>query len=175
MTLSAFYQTITISFGFFFYGAMFVKLGILTPLQCFLFGSSFIFLALLRNRIDNQAKKSQNKVFFEHIYNFYSSVNEYVDWYDSDHESNFIEKQKQYLDELEKYIEINENILRSRVVKQADDLKKSLNEIVSTLWTNAQHSDQTKRYEVWENIKFNVMENEIKPFYEQFKKSLKVK
>lgn len=175
MSPAAFYQTITVCIGFFFYGAMFVKMDILTPVQCFLFGSLFILLAYLRNRIDNREQRPHDKELFENIYNFYKSVREYVNWYDTDHATEFLRKQKQSLDELEKYIEINEKLFRRKTKKLVETFNARLNEILRTLWANAQHGNQTKRYEVWKNIKFNIMENEINPLYEQLKKNLTIK
>ncbi len=173
MSGSAFYQTFFICAAFTLPGLKLTDMEILTVYQIILFSAVFIFVAWLRNQIDNRSKKSSKEVFFTHIYHFYISVTNYVKWYDSDHAPRFIKEQKQFLDELEKYIEISGKKLTSRVVKQANYFKKRLNEIVSDLWANARHSDQAKRYEVWKNIKYNVMENEIKTLYEQLRKVLK--
>lgn len=107
------------------------------------------------------------------LYAFYKSVQDYVEWYDSDHAPRFIKEQKQFLDELEKYIETSGGKIPSKTLKRVNCLKKRLNEIVRDLWANAQHGDQAKRYAVWKDIKFSIMENEVKPLYEQLKKDLK--
>jgi len=51
---SALYQTITVSGGFFAYTFGAVKMDILTSWECFGFGTIFILLAILRNRIGNR-------------------------------------------------------------------------------------------------------------------------
>lgn len=149
MSGSAFYQTFFICAAFALPGLELTNMEILTVYQIILFSAVFIFVALLRNQNDNRSKKSSKEVFFTHIYHFYPSVKNYVEWYDSDHAPKYIKEQKQFLDELEKYIETNGKKLTSRIVKRANSFKKSLNEIVSTLWANEQHSEQAKRYEVW--------------------------
>lgn len=117
--------------------------------------------------------KSINFNVHTNFYAFYKSVQDYVEWYDSDHAPRFIKEQKRLLDELEKYIEINGKKIPSKILKRVNYLKDRLNKIVSNLWANAQHSDQFKRYEVWKDIKFNEMKNEIKPLYEQLKNDLR--
>lgn len=119
--------------------------------------------------------RANNDKLYTKLYVFYKSVKDYIEWYDSGHELRFIKEQKQALDELEKYIEINNKKFTSKTIKRTNYFKDKLNEIVSILWSNAQHSNQTKRYEVWKNIKFNIIENEIKLLYEQLKKNLAVK
>lgn len=120
-----------------------------------------------------QHLRTNNYKMHTNLYAFYKSVQDYVEWYDSDHASRFIKEQKRFLDELEKYTETNAKKIPSKSLKQVNYLKKRLNELVSNLWTNAQRSDQVKRHRVWKDIKFNIMENEIKPLYEQLKKDLK--
>jgi len=56
LSKSALYQTITVSSGFFVYGLGFIQMYILTPIECFYFGTLFILLAILRNRIGNRTK-----------------------------------------------------------------------------------------------------------------------
>ncbi len=136
-------------------------------------GGVILFITLLVGY--RQHLRNNNYKIHANLYAFYKSVRDYVEWYDSDHAPRFIKEQKQFLDELEKYIETSGKKIPSKTLKRVNCLKKRLNEIVSNLWANAQHSDQAKRYEVWKDIKFNVMENEIKPLYEQLKKSLAVK
>ena len=67
------------------------------------------------------------------------------------------------MDELEKYLEINEKKFYLNVVRQAKHFQERLNEIVRKLWVNSHDADKAKRYEIWKNIKFNIMVNEIKP------------
>ena len=132
---------------------------------CILFLSLSIFYTKYR-------KYRLKKVFFTHIYHFYTSVKNYVELYNSSHSQIFVKKQNKFLDELEKYIETNERKHSLKIVKQAKHLQEKLIKIVEVLWVNSHNADQTKKYETWKNIKFNIMKNEINPLYEQLKKNL---
>jgi len=57
LSKSALYQTITVSSGFFVYGLGFIQKDILTPIECLCFGTIFILLAILRNRIGSRTNK----------------------------------------------------------------------------------------------------------------------
>ena len=57
MSKSALYQTIAVAAGFFAYSLGFTQMNILTPTECFLFGTVFILMAVLRNRINSRTKK----------------------------------------------------------------------------------------------------------------------
>ena len=57
MSKSSLYQTITVSSGFFVYSLGFVRMYILTPIECFLVGTIFILLAILRYLIDKRTPK----------------------------------------------------------------------------------------------------------------------
>ena len=59
MIKSALYQTITVSSGFFVYSLGFIQMNILTPIECFYFGTTFILLAVLRNRIESRTNKNK--------------------------------------------------------------------------------------------------------------------
>ena len=61
MNKSALYQTVSVSSGFFVYSLGFIQMDILTPIECFYFGTIFILLAVLRNRLDNSSK-SKNRI-----------------------------------------------------------------------------------------------------------------
>ena len=150
------------------YMAEILPIGILSTT-----GGVMLFVALLIGY--RQYLRTNNYKMHTNLYVFYKSVKDYIEWYDSEHEIKFIKEQKQFLDELEKYIEINGKNYTSKIIKQVNYFKDRLNEIVSVLWANTQHSNQTKRYNAWKNIKFNIMENEINPLYEQLKKVLSIK
>jgi hypothetical protein len=57
LSKSALYQTITVSSGFFVYGLGFIQMYILTPIECLCFGTIFILLAVLRNRVGSRTNK----------------------------------------------------------------------------------------------------------------------
>ena len=59
MNKSGLYQTIAITGGFFAYSLVFVQMNILTPIECFYFGTAFILLAVLRNRIESRINKKK--------------------------------------------------------------------------------------------------------------------
>ncbi len=71
LSRSALYQTITVSGGFFAYTLGSVKMNILTPWECFGFGTIFILLAILRNRIGSRRTIEKQQAFHketkEHI------------------------------------------------------------------------------------------------------------
>lgn len=61
MSKSALYQTIAVGSGFFTYTLGFAKMNILTPTECFAFGTVFILMAVLRNRIESRTNKKRGK------------------------------------------------------------------------------------------------------------------
>ena len=61
MSISSLYQTITVACGFFVYSLGFIQMDILTPTQCFYFGTILILLAVLRNIIDKRKRLSNGK------------------------------------------------------------------------------------------------------------------
>ena len=68
MSKSSLYQTIAVSGGFFVYSLGFVQMNILTPVECFGFGTIFLLLAVLRYRLDRFVK-SKNKIVKDIFFN----------------------------------------------------------------------------------------------------------
>ena len=67
-----------------------------------------------------QHLRTNNYKTHANIYAFYKSVQDYVEWYDSDHVPRFIKEQKQFLDKLEKHIEISGGKIPSKTLKQVN-------------------------------------------------------
>jgi hypothetical protein len=121
-----------------------------------------------------EGRKRSTPLFslYRNIYRYYASVKKCVDMYDVSRMQNRFRTQNKRLEELEEYLELGYKNIPKGVSNKAIVLKQKLIEVISVLSLNSHRSDQTKKYEVWKNIKFNVMENEVKPLYDQLKKDL---
>ena len=103
----------------------------------------------------------------------YCVPEKYVNMYDIIGIQNRLKDQNQKLEKLEKALD-HENAPKP-ISDKIEMLKQKLIEIIGTLDGNFYQKDQAKRYEVWKYIKFNVMESEIKPLYEELRKKLRLR